>query len=139
MTLDQVVQRVRDTCPAFRLVAGAAQFSALTAVPTATPAAYVVPLKEVAGPDEGMDATVQRVEHRFGVYLCLLDVRSPSAAAGIADLAAVRADLLAALLGWQADAALLPVSFVGGELAQVQAGVLWWQDVFSTAYLIESL
>jgi hypothetical protein len=124
--------------PQLRLVRGAPDFvTAAETRPPALPAAYVLPLSESAGPNALGGAVAQQVSAETGIALALANVADPKGRAALADLAALRAAVRDALLGWVPEAGCSPLEFAGGGLLGFKDGVLWWQDVYATQFFIK--
>lgn len=138
MNLESVIERIADLCPEFKLVDGVAAFASLAGVPKALPACYVLPLSEVDIGDDDMDGDGQRAAARFGVCIAAGNARSPGGRDALIDLQALRRSARAALLGWVPDDCDSPALFDRGELMSVQAGLVWWQDAYRTAYPIDT-
>lgn len=138
MNLEPVIARLRDRCPEFKLVEGLAEFSALEGKPKATPACYVVPLGDVDAGEDDVDASGQLLAARFGLCIAASNVRTAGGRDALIDLRALRTAARNALLGWLPDGCDLPVLFDRGDLLAVQAGLVWWQDAFRTAYFTET-
>jgi hypothetical protein len=138
MNLESVIARIAGACPEFKLVDGVAAFASLAGVPKALPACYVLPLSEVDIGDDDMDGTGQRVGARFGLCIAAGNVRSAGGRDALVDLRALRQSARAALLGWVPDECDAPALFDRGELMSAQAGLVWWQDAFRTAYPIDT-
>lgn len=141
LSLATVVTRLRDTCPSFRLVAGAAEVAAARNGVPAAPAAYVIPLGESSADNQvaGSHAVMQRVEHVFGVLIATRNATDGRGQAGVDDLDALKAEVRSALLGWQSDDALDPILFGGGQLVGFFDGFVWWQEEFATAYYLRQV
>ena len=122
------------------LVAGAADFAAAAeTTPPATPAAYVLPLQESASSNALSCAVAQTVTASFGIALALTNVADAKGEAALADLKTVREAVGPALLGWTPDGeTYAPLEFAGGALLGFKNGVLWWQDVYITQFLIKT-
>ncbi|RMF15193.1 MAG: hypothetical protein D6757_05025 [Alphaproteobacteria bacterium] len=132
MRLAPIVDRIRANAPALKHVGGGANLAALSSAPSRTPAAFVVPVRESASANTSATMDVaQRITRRFGIIIV---VRNASDARGEAaldgGLAAARAEVDAAIVGWapEADAGL--VTRASGRLLSFAAGALWWQDEY---------
>jgi hypothetical protein len=135
LLLADVAARLREQCPSLRVVGDAAQFAAVIDQLPDTPAAYVIPLNERAGPNRFASGAVhQEVEAQFGVVFAVRNVTDGRGAAAAADLSGLRAEVSAALVGWMPAGCSDLVIFAGGELVAFANGCLWWQDEYVTAY-----
>lgn len=133
--LADIAARLRDLCPSLLVVGDAAQFAAVVDQLPDTPAAYVIPLNERASANRFASGAVhQEVDAQLGVVFAVRNVTDARGAAANADLAALRAEVSAALIGWQPDGCSDHVLFAGGELVAFANGCLWWQDEYVTSY-----
>lgn len=129
------ITRLQGQRPPFAIVEGAAQFAAISTEPPAYPAAYVLPLAETASPNtHATGGILQEVSVSVAVVILCRAAQTPSGAAAIADLAALRLAVRDALLGWAPDGASDGYEFSGGELLRAVAGSVWWQDTFTALY-----
>ena len=135
----EIRNRLADLPAAFKLVEGAAAFEQAAATkPKAMPAAYVIPLREVAGASPLYSRTRQKVAVTVGVVLAVANAADAKGAAAQADLTALRNQVLNALLGWS-PAGAEALEFAEGGLLAFKDGVLWWQDAYRTQTAISSL
>jgi len=131
MRLKPVIDRLREQVPTLRIVGGGVDLAKLTTTP-ATPAAYVVPLRDNPQPNRGVNAVIQTVEHRFGVLLVVRDVSKAQGEAAHDDaLDELRQSVFAALLGWQHPDADGVLAYAGGGLQAFDGGVLYWAEEFT--------
>lgn len=135
--IDEVIARLTDQAPSFKQVAGAAAFQAAAeSNPLATPAAYVLPLGERPEPN-GLDneqGVEQRVNVSIGIVIVLSNVADAQGAAAGSDLAALRGEVKAALLGWAPASADEVMERGPSSLLAFRDQHLWWQDTYTTAY-----
>ena len=129
-----------ETLSLLNLVAGAADFAAAAeTAPPAMPAAYVLQLQEAAGSNALSCAVAQTVTASFGIALAVTNVTDAKGAAAQADLKTVRAAVGPALLGWTPDGdTYAPLEYAGGALLGFKNGVLWWQDVYVTQFILKT-
>lgn len=133
MNLSAVVTRLQTQIASLRKVGGAADIPGAQESLKQVPAAFVIPLAEVAGPNELESGAIsQQLSIRFGVLWAVSNLRDATGEAAQTDLETVREAGKTALLGWQPDTTMEPCEFAGGQLLQVADRVLWWQDVFVT-------
>lgn len=127
MRLSPIVARIRDQIAPM----GGRVWSALAAaLPTAYPAAYVLPLAErLLDGDMSMDHAL--IEARIGVEIMVRHA-TDAASGGPAhiDLEDVREAISAVLVGWRADALSGPMSYAGGRLLSFDAGLAVWRDEY---------
>lgn len=125
----QVIARLEATKgdTGLKLVAGAAEYSALKAAPPrhAQPAAYALPTVDRARKNELVGAHRQRVDRGFSILLALGnagDARGQGASVALAEVE----DLVARhLAGWRPDGTLDVVQFGGARTLALQDQVLW--------------
>ena len=132
LDLTPVIARLQATLTGFKSIGGSAELDAVIDLKPATPAAFVLPLAESAVHTDLTGGTHQRISQRFGVLLCVSNVRDPKGAQALTDLATLRTQLRTALVGWIADAATQePAHFVAGRTLKMDGdGRLWWLDEF---------
>ncbi|OIO57323.1 MAG: hypothetical protein COX57_02205 [Alphaproteobacteria bacterium CG_4_10_14_0_2_um_filter_63_37] len=138
MRLAAIVARLETQCSLLAKVGGAAEFSATAATPARFPAAWVVPVAETAGGDLlATPGALQRSTRTFAVLIKVRDLRDPVGESALdGGLSEVRAQVLAALHGWPPEDRSTGCLFVKGRLAEMDGGVIAWQDDFSfDAYL----
>ena len=133
MNLTPIVARLQAQIAQLRKIGGAADIPSAQEALKQVPAAFVIPLAEVAGQNELESGAIsQALSIRFGVLWAVSNLRDATGEAAQTDLETIREAGKTALLGWQPDAAMDPCEFAGGQLMQVADRVLWWQDVFVT-------
>lgn len=120
-------------------IQGAAEFSALmksNALPTVTPAAFVLPLGLQGGqPDAVTGLFSQMVEQVFGVVLVLRNTDRIGGNA-LAPIDALIADTIEAIVGWGPDDAVGVFRLTHGDLVSMVAGTMVYQlDVAITDQL----
>lgn len=130
MDLAPVVERLRQQCPRFRQVGGAAEYGVVADALTAAPAAYVIEESSRAAPNELLGIVRQQVEVAVGVYLAVRDARD----GGLADLPALRQEVWAALAGWLPAGAIRPLEYREGVLVSVAPGLIWWREVYAASH-----
>lgn len=96
----------------------------------ATPWLWIVLAQENADVSALNRGISQRVEATFSVII---------AGVNSAAVDPIRAVLHSALIGWEPDGAMEPLHYAGGGLADLYADLLWWEDRFTTAYLLRNL
>lgn len=138
MNLSLVIAQLRAFCPLFAgRVAGAAQFKRLDETSTLdVPAAYVVPLDDNPGERMSLNDVRQPLLESFAVIVAIsnaTDERGQSAVYAAHDT--VRAQLWAALLGWQPDgledqSIYRGIEYQGGNLLELDRSRLWYQYDF---------
>ena len=125
--------------PALNLVAGSVDYeSAAATAPRVMPAAFVLPLREVPKENALGDAVAQMVTASYTVALAVSNKADAGGRAAMVDLTAVRREVRKQLLGWVPEDGATPYEYAGGALLGFKNGVLWWQDVFATEFLIKA-
>ncbi len=140
MQLAAIATRLQGQVSALKKVGLAVEFAAARKdIRPLPPAAFVLPLREAAGRNELENAISQRVGAQFAVVYCAQNLRDPRGGQAHEDLDAVRASGKTALLGWQPAIDHDPCEYVGGELLGLDGPLVWWQDVFATAFYLRSV
>lgn len=115
----------------FAVVGNVADFAALADLPRATPAAYVLPLSEMAEPSKMLTHSTQRHECAFAVLLIVRHAGDASGGKAAEELQTLRAAVQAAWVNWAPQPADCgPVQFRSGQLAEFVKGTTVWQDDF---------
>lgn len=135
MLLQPIADLLRIAVPDFRKVAGAANFAAVKEDLISPPAAYVIPLADVAKPSDLYGAAIeQKVAERFGVILAVINARDVRGDAVNAPLELLRKTTIGALLGYQPAIDYDPVQYGGGHILAMDVTTLFWQLEFVTGY-----
>lgn len=95
--------------------------------------AFVIQLNETASANTMDNSINQKIGERFAVIVALANDISDKDKVGLTaydSLFAVRAELLAALLGWQIPGTESLVSYGGGRVAGINRAYLWYQFEF---------
>ncbi len=132
MDLTLITARLKAQLTGLRSVGASADLEAAMGGLVATPSAFVLPLAEAGSPPDALAGMGQQVVQTFGVVHGIKNVRDQAGSAALEDLAALRANLRAALVGWVPDAATgEAVRFARGRLLKLDGdGRLWWMDEF---------
>lgn len=143
MLLLPVIELIRtietNGSPEFRKVSGAANFAAARDDLKNPPAAYVIPLRDVASANQlGGGAILQPVKEQFGVALAVSNLRDASGVAAQAEFERLRRLVIDQLLGFVPGTNYEPVEYGGGNILIMDASVLWWQLTFTTGYMERS-
>lgn len=135
MNLTPVTERLAAETEGFLLIAGAAAFLAAGDRLTTSPAAFVLPLNEAAEPNRlSVGAVRQPFRFAFGI---LVAVKAPGSVGErhLDMLQPLRAQVRAALVGWQHPDADDVTTATGGRLVALDTNrVLWWQDDFTLTH-----
>jgi hypothetical protein len=92
-------------------------------------------------PGEGLtaDATLQVLTERFGVIVAMSNAADYRGQASTEALDDIKAELLAALLGFEADADHVAMEYAGGRHLAMNRARLWHQFDFVTQVVISTL
>lgn len=134
MKLSLIIDALRNRAPSFDgRVAGAAEFQALELnAKMKLPAAYVIPTGDTVGAQESQTDYYQVVNEGFAVVVVLdnrRDLRGQKAAFDAVD--SIRAELFAAILGWEPDDDTHPISYDGGQVVEMNRAALYYQFDFT--------
>lgn len=134
MKLSLIIAALRARCPIFEnRVAGAAEFKALSEnAKLKLPAAYVVPADDTVGEHKSQTDYWQVLTEGFAVIIALdnrRDARGQAAAFDAVD--DIRAEIWKALLGWQPDPDADVINYAGGQLLDMDRGILLYQYDFT--------
>jgi hypothetical protein len=140
VNLKPVIKRLRDECPALRLVGGAAEFERALQGLTTMPAAFVLPAADAGERSPfGNQIVEQRVHSEFAIIFATRNLADNEGAAAMETLEPVRVSVRDALLSWQPDDDSDGCEFSSGRMLQFDPNnVLWWQDSYITAFTIRS-
>jgi hypothetical protein len=134
--ISEIITRLQQAVPALKLVGGAAQFqNAAERNPNATPAAFVINLKENAAPTAVSDFVIQRVSVTLGVVLVVRNLSDAKGAAAGIDMEALSKAVKTQLLGWQPCEGYDPLERGSSNLLTFKDGHMWWQDTYLTSYI----
>ncbi len=136
MILGAVQTKLQQTCvPPFRIVEDAAAFSAIKNPPQSN-AAFVVPVSEAAKePVRMTGVTRQFVMVSFSVVIFMRQYGDTKGGAKIKSIQDLRALVSSALLGWETGD-YTPISFVKGDLMQLEGAGMWWLDEYQTSITV---
>lgn len=136
MDLESIAVRLRERASSLRAVGGSASLdAAYKANRFPEPSAYVLPAKHIAGENElGSNGFSQLVKAEFSVVLCVKNVADSRGSLAHGDLQPVLEDVYAALLNWQPPWAANPIEIASGKLADVEPGLLWWEEFFRVEF-----
>lgn len=127
-----ILGRLKARLVGLREIESAAGLDAAMRGNRVAPAVYVIPLAERGTLIEDTGPVSQVEDRVFGV-IQVVNTLDPLGAPGVVDLAAMREQVKAALIGWVPVAETgEPVVFLGGELVEFSGnGQLWWSDEFT--------
>lgn len=138
LSLDPIIARIDAQVAAFKTVSGAADLAAALRELKLEPAAFVIPVADLARPNTLETGISQLVRQRFGVVIAVQNLRDAKGEKAQSELAPIRMSLITALLGWQPDAARDPCELGDGRLVRLTDRVIWWQQNFETAYYVRT-
>lgn len=140
MNLEPIIERIRDECPVFKLVSGAADFARLSGALTTVPAAFVLPAAESAEPSPfGNQLVQQEVRDDFVVVIAARNLADATGLAANETLQPLRDVLFDALLAWVPAEDYANIEFRRGEFSAFDNDILWWADTFLTGHMIRSI
>lgn len=93
-----------------------------------SPAAFVIPVNELAEGSTTVQGVMQRVTCTWTVLLAIRNLRAATGASQTGDLITLRQDIMAALLGWTWGDT--QITFARGQQVGLADGVLWWADEY---------
>lgn len=119
MKLTAVLDQLQAQCPSFtgRIVVGTSP-DAASGASTAIPAAYLVPINDLATVSVGQNSIRQTIRDRFELVLALGAADPTKALNPLHDL---RAEVWRALVGFKPGPEYNPIQYDGGELLSLDA------------------
>ncbi len=131
MELAPILARLEAQLEGFKKIGGAADLDAIGNGVVPAPSCFILSTSERAEDNATFGRFEQRVTLGFSVILAAANRRDATGAAAMGDLAPLRRQVKAALIGWAPDPALgEPVHFSGGQLLRFDDGLLWWADEY---------
>ena len=133
MNLDNVIERIRATCPSFaQRVAGAAEFAALPQnAKVALPAAFVIPMDDRAGEQESQNRYRQALTDRVAVVMVLDNSADRRGQAAVTTVHSLRAELWRSLLLWPPGPEYDGLIYEGGQGLLMDGARLYYQLEFA--------
>ncbi len=133
MDLLAIIQAIKDRCLSFATnVAGAAEYKRLSESANLTmPAAYVIPMDDSPDSMPNTNGYRQGLRDSFAVIVVLSNAADERGQGSITSVSAIRAELWAALLGWEPDADHDRLEYEGGQLIDLDRSRLYYQFEFS--------
>lgn len=133
MDIDLIIAALKARCASFTgRVAGAAEYKRLPETANLDmPAAYVIPLDDNVEPPPNQNGYRQVVRDAFAIVVALSSVADERGQGSITSVKAIRAELWAALLGWEPDANHGRLEYEGGQLLDLDRARLYYQFEFS--------
>lgn len=138
MIVTEIKDRLVARCGgSFAMIGDAIELAVVNERPLASPAVFVVPLREVSADNSRMTGVMQRSEIDVGVVIIVDNISDTTGAAAGRDLEVLKKAVRAALIGWQPASAEDVITHVSGELTGSREGTVWWEEVFATATYLE--
>ncbi|MDO9236004.1 MAG: hypothetical protein Q7U28_08235 [Aquabacterium sp.] len=139
MQLELIIAALRTRCPSFATrVAGAAQFKLLPETASLqVPCAFVIPLDDSPERAQSMNSVRQTLTDSFSVVVAVSNVADEKGQGSAHSMDALRAELWAALLGWQPAARYDGITYEGGSLLSLDRARMWYQFEFGAVMEIE--
>lgn len=133
MDLLAIIQAIKDRCQSFATnVAGAAEYKRLSESANLTmPAAYVIPMDDSPDSMPNTNGYRQGLRDSIAVIVVLSNTADERGQGSITSVSAIRAELWAALLGWEPDADHDRLEYEGGQLIDLDRSRLYYQFEFS--------
>lgn len=133
MNLDNVIERIRATCPSFaQRVAGAAEFAALPQnAKVALPAAFVIPMDDRTGEQESQNRYRQALTDRVAVVMVLDNSADRRGQAAVTTVHSLRAELWRSLLLWPPGPEYDGLIYEGGQGLLMDGARLYYQLEFA--------
>jgi hypothetical protein len=139
MKLDAVIIQLRNqTIPVFnRRIHGAAELAQITtsgktALPV--PAAYVIPLIDIAKDNSDLTGFQQDVTEQFAVILALNNQSDRTGLIASNEVHITRSAIFKAILNWSPDPDEYdPIEYAGGQFLDMNPAILYWRLTFQTA------
>lgn len=134
--IDLVIARIQSKVDLLKLVGESTDFQkAAETAPTVGPAAFVFTVADQADPTPTLGRVRQRVHETIAVVYAVENVLDRRGSGSRSAMDPIKTAVRAALLGWQPEGALDPLSFVSGNQVAFRDGWQWWVDNFKTTYL----
>ena len=122
----------------FALVEGTLALAQVKDRPTAMPAAYVFPLRSASSANQrATGGVLQNTGEDFGVIIIFENLSAPVGDPGTDELEQVVGWVRNQLVGFEIDGDHDPVEHISGALVKAAGGIVWWQEEFGTAHLLE--
>lgn len=133
MDIALIIAALKARCASFGgRVAGAAEYKRLPETANLDmPAAYVIPLDENPEQAQSQNGYRQVVRDSVAVVVVLANTADERGQGSITSVRAIRAELWAALLGWEPDADHGRIEYEGGQLLDLDRARLYYQFEFA--------
>ena len=121
-------------------IAGAAELAYALKGTLQAEMAFVIQLAETATANDHDSGINQKISERFGIIVMLDNATTQKDKTGLTaydTLFEIRAQLFAAILGWQIDGAESIVSYAGGKVLGINRAQFWYQFEFEVVTRID--
>ncbi len=139
MKLSSVIVRLRAQAASFsNRVAGAGELAAaLDAEESlAVPHAFVIPAADIVSESLSAGRIDQKVEERIVVMVCVDNTTDDRGQSGSESMHDLRAELIAALVGWEPATDYGQMSYRGGQVFDMTRSRLWYFFEFSAVIIL---
>lgn len=133
MIIEEIMTRLMAAGTPFSIIEGANELAEVKERPKAIPAAFVYTATEASKPNERMSGRIlQRTEVDIAVVIV---TENHSGNIDVArDIETLKRWVRAQLIGFHPPSATDPVEHVMGQIQQASDSLVWFEDVFATAY-----
>ncbi|MCK9389767.1 MAG: hypothetical protein M0Q22_15430 [Sulfuritalea sp.] len=133
MDIDLIIAAIKARCASFgQRVSGAAEYKRLSETTNlATPAAYVIPLDDVAEGQQSENSYRQQIKDAIAIVVVLSNTADERGQTPLATVRTLRKELWKALLAWAPDAEHGRISYEGGQLLDLDRAHMYYQFEFS--------
>lgn len=133
MDITLVIAAIKERCLSFGgRVSGAAEYKRLSDTANLDmPAAYVIPLDDVAGEQRSENAYRQQIKDAIAVVVVLSNTVDERGQTPLATVRTMRKELWKGLLTWKPDDEHGPISYEGGQLLDLDRARMYYQFEFS--------
>ncbi|MCZ7933524.1 hypothetical protein O9X90_14490 [Agrobacterium leguminum] len=135
--IDTIIARLLENDTPFAIAGGAAELADVKDRPVNLPAVYVYISHEKSAPNERINTLLQRTAFDVAIVIVTENLSQGDNAAARGDIEALKTFVRGQLLGFLPAGATDPMEHVEGEIQQALNGVVWFEDVFTSAYYQE--
>ena len=129
MRIRPIITRLETetTADFFKAIEAASSINLVESISANCPSVFVHPVSETPRDSQLISGVNQDVEQRFAVLIAAQNIQSDSE-----PLEDARDEIKTALIGYQPSADQDYIEFEGGEVIDVDKGVIWWRDIYKT-------
>ncbi|WP_157669908.1 hypothetical protein [Chitinibacter sp. GC72] len=139
MKIKPIIEYLKAQCPLLKSVGGAADYAeGKKLLKHQLPAAFVIPLGDIDGPNSVVGEVHQERRTAFALIFAQSNLKKAGGVDDVDELQQLRAQVRDALLGWLPPECDQAIEAAGGKLLDFDDAVLWWQDDYATGYAIYS-